>query len=495
MQMRKTMKMMTMVRRSTFRVSSAVRTTSKKAGASLAPGSANMVQTLQPMTRLQFWTILLALPCAISVGTPAVAQDARPAISREVVQALPPEGTEQLNDALRRLGRDENDKAALLDAGDAALQIGDNDAAIGFFTRLIALEPKHPSALAGLAATFVRRENPFEALRIFEEAEAAGAAQDAYASDRGLAFDLVGDNARAQSVYRAALSEGANEGISLRLAMSQAIAGDQAGSEDTLLPFLQRSNLAAYRIRAFALAALGKTEEAVTIAETVMPARLSSRMAPYLRYMPRLTKAQQAAAAHLGIFPHPSNIGKDDPRVAAYQSGEVQVAVLAGNGPRSSAQSRFAPSGQPLGPSVATPVVQQVVELPQPSTASVAEAFADFDGPDAVAPAAGAVDITTITPAQAKPQPLHPRRHWVQVATGRDRGALRFDWRRIVRNSDGELEGVKGYLADWGQTNRLLAGPFDSEGEAQDMVTRLAREKIDSFTFTSGDGEVIEPLP
>src|SRR5690606_24671301 len=103
--------------------------------------------------------------------------------------------------------------------------------------------------------------------------------------------------------YRLALSLGESAVVSRRLAISQAIAGDQRASEATLLPMLQRSDLAAYRARAFALAILGKAEEAVSIAETMLPERLSSRMAPYLRYMPHLTRPQQAAAANLGAFP------------------------------------------------------------------------------------------------------------------------------------------------------------------------------------------------
>src|SRR5690606_22251129 len=99
----------------------------------------------------------------------------------------------------------------------------------------------------------------------------------------------------------------------------------------------------AYRARAFALAILGKDDEAVSIAETMLPERLSGRMTPYLRYMPRLTRAQQAAAANLGVFPHAAQIGRDDPALAAY------VPPAPARGPVPSVDARLVPSGEALG--------------------------------------------------------------------------------------------------------------------------------------------------
>ena len=90
------------------------------------------------------------------------------------------------------------------------------------------------------------------------------------------------------------------------------------------------------------------------------------------------------------------------------------------------------------------------------------------------APAAGAVDITAISPrreapraaaaaraaAQAGPSepPLGPGRHRARY------GALAFDWRRIKREAGGLLDSTAPHVAAWGQTNRLVAGPFASAG-------------------------------
>jgi hypothetical protein len=333
-----------------------------------------------------------------------------------------------------------------------------------------------------------------------------------------------------------------------RLALSQAISGDLQTSEATLLPLLQRSDLAAYRTRAFALAILGKGEEAVSIAQTMLPATLSNRMAPYLRYMPRLTRAQQAAAANLGRFPPAAEIGRDSPEIAAIAGqGAPQVAAAR------TADSRLEPAGEPLGagnresrrqrarqqaeppadervaigrvaevvttpiapPPAAEPapqpsisVVQPVAAEPEPAEAqpSLAEAFADFSlPPGEVVPAAGAVDITRIDPPReraaqpaAKPPapkpPAHPRRFWVQVATGRDADALKWDWRRIKREGGDLLASKDAFSARWGQANRLLTGPYPSAAAAQQAVTALKAKGLDSFTFTSAEGEAVSPL-
>jgi len=92
------------------------------------------------------------------------------------------------------------------------------------------------------------------------------------------------------------------------------------------------------------------------------------------------------------------------------------------------------------------------------------------------------------------PRPVVPSRQWVQVATGRDVAALEFDWRRIKRSASGLLDKYKPYVATWGQTNRLVAGPFASAKEAQDFVAKLKDKQLDSFRFTSGQGEEVRSL-
>ena len=506
--------------------------------------------------------ILVAVP--LIPATTALAQG----YAQPVVQSLPDPAVQRLNDAQRRLAREPRSLQALIDAGQASLSLDDIDAADGFFRRAEAIAPGDGKVKAGLASVFVRRRQPAEALRLFAEAEQAGEQMRFHAAERGLAYDLIGDNTHAQQEYRSFLSMGEDPLVTRRLALSQAIAGDQRGSEATLLPLLQRTDLAAYRTRAFALAILGKPEEAVSIAETMLPAALASRMAPYLRYMPRLTRAQQAAAANLGMFPQAAQIGRDDPSLAALAPPATAPV------PARTADARLMPAGEPLGRPAARdggvprreevrqlavasapPPVQQTpvpaappeVAVAQPAAAFVeappmvvatlspeqgvpqpaialaqaeplaapgpapAEevdlevAFADFSLPAGPVVAEGAVDITRITPrreaprvepvrAAPPPKPVIPSRHWVQVATGRDTNALEFDWRRIKREAGGLLDRPAPHVAAWGQTNRLVAGPFASAREADQLVARLKEKKVDSFRFTSAQGEEVKPL-
>lgn len=527
------------------------------------------------LKRMTAAAALLALPLALA---PAIAGAQS---SGEIVQPLPPPGLEKLNIALRRLADDPRDVDALLDAAEAANMLGDPEAAIGFFGRAEALAPGNARIALGKANAFVVSRRPIEALRLFAEAERLGIPLGQMGAQRGLAFDLVGDTASAQAFYRLALAQRGSSEIAQRLALSQAISGDRKAFEATLLPLLKAGDLSAFRTRAFGLAILGDVDEAMNIAQARMAPEMAARIAPYLRYMPRLTNAQQAAAGMLGVFPLAANIGRDDPEIANYARSAA--------GPARSAGAQLVPRGAPLGssppparvasatppaqpdprsqasrrrpdltgsrgeprpdsapvqpparatpsPPVPAPAAQTPrIELPpvsqpaahpvvvarqnvqigpiaatapaaeQAEVISLAEAFAAFDlGPISTAPkVAGAVDITKIeirrevekpAPPPEPPKAKIPSRHWVQVATGRDRSALKWDWRRITKEAQGKLDKLGPWVTPWVEANRLLAGPFDSASEAREMVNQLKAMGVDSFPFASAEGEEIERL-
>lgn len=583
--------------------------------------------------------------------------------AQEVVQPLPSPYSEKLSAALQRLARNAGDVDALLDAGEAALELRDVPGAMGFFGRAKDVSPNNGRVSLGLARAYTMARRPVEALRLFSEAERGGIPPAVMAKDRALAFDLVGDTASAQQLYRLALAHGAGDETVRNLALSQAISGDRSGFEATLVPLLQKNDLAAFRTRAFGLAILGDTEGAVEIAQTMMTPQVANRVAPYLRYMPRLTSAQQAAAGNLGIFPQTNAIGRDDAEIAAY-SGPSLASSAVPQSPSIASGSQLIPSGPPTGkpqnpsvqPSIASslnrdsstatppasvpappaprptspaplvrridvanasdplartmlrgrimsesdvsafesvragqqaqsqvqiparpnqeivqptrqpaaetqraelavstpaatvtaqpqligppakppasgtsapevqpqaqPQVQPPVQsqpavqtIPQPvvqpipvqpeQPQSVSDAFAGFDLADnatSATPSRGAVDITSIAiPREreappAPPPPVHPARHWVQVATGKDLSALAFDWRRIVGKSDGILDGKGPFTTPWVEANRLLAGPYDSAKDARDVVNRLKALGVDSFAFLSDRGQEISPL-
>lgn len=80
------------------------------------------------------------------------------------------------------------------------------------------------------------------------------------------------------------------------------------------------------------------------------------------------------------------------------------------------------------------------------------------------------------------------------MGTGQNIDAFRFDWRRMVRTAGALLNGREPYRARWGQTNRLLVGPFPNDRAANAFVTDLEEKGIDAFRFTSSAGEEVVPL-
>lgn len=306
-----------------------------------------------------------AAACALAggAGEGLAQQRVRPGetVSQPVVQPLPNQDNLRLNAALSRLGRNPRDLDALIDAGSAALALGDVDAATGFFKRADQVSTNDARVKAGLGGALVRSGNPLDAIDLFDAAERAGAEPASLAADRGLAYDLIGDNATAQRLYRVAMTRGDSDEVTRRMALSQAIVGDRRNTEATLLPLLRRQDKPAWRTRIFALAILGQADEAIRTAHTILPQPLAESMAPYLRYMPQLTKAQQAAAANLGSFPRASEIGRDDPRFAQFLANARPTASVA------AADATLVPRGEPLGRAARTRTDRQAAPPERPT--------------------------------------------------------------------------------------------------------------------------------
>lgn len=293
---------------------------------------------------------IAALLCAVaSISlTPAYAQEEGPDAPETGYSSLDvaqPKGTRELQNALQRLALYPGDIDALIDAGNAALLLQDPQAAIGFFARADEMSPGNGRVKAGLGSALLLNENPYEALRLFDEAKRLGVPDTVYASDRGLAYDLVGNSNAAQDDYELALRRGADDETIRRYALSLGISGDRTAAEAQLDPLLRKRDAAAWRTRAFVLAISGDPEGAIAIADATMPKRMAASIQPFFRFMGRLTPAQQAAAAHFGHFPAAAAVGKDDPRNRQYAS-------LGTPRQRSGrADAGLIPAGEPLGPS------------------------------------------------------------------------------------------------------------------------------------------------
>ena len=103
---------------------------------------------------------------------------------------------------IRTLASSPKDFDALVGAGKAALELGDAQAAAGFFARADEQDPRSPLPQAGMGAVSVANGNPQAALPYFKRAQKLGASVASFAVDRGLAYDLLGQQAQAQADYR-----------------------------------------------------------------------------------------------------------------------------------------------------------------------------------------------------------------------------------------------------------------------------------------------------
>lgn len=243
---------------------------------------------------------------------------------------------------MRLLAANPLDIEALVTAGELTLKMGDNTAAAGFFGRAEKLDPLNPRVKAGLGSLLVRAERPGEALRLFQEAEARGLDPRKYAGDRGLAYDLIGEQERAQRDYRLALRTGADDEITRRYALSMGISGRKKEALDLLDALLRKSDRAAWRDRAFILAMSGDREGAQKIANSMMSPGLGAGLAPFFDRLPMLSAADRAFAVNFG---------------------ELRAT------PERVADARMIPALPRLGPDPTAPKVLAVVEQPRPRPA------------------------------------------------------------------------------------------------------------------------------
>lgn len=223
---------------------------------------------------------------------------AAPVAAQEVTPPATP-NADRLAEEMRTLGRDPRNVRALLNAGELSARLNDSSAAAGFFARAQAIDPSNPRVLAGQAMVMVRMERPGEALRLFAEAERRGLSMESYASDLGLAYDLVGAQAHAQREHKIAMREDPDDETVRRYALSLGISGKESEAMRVLDPLLRRSDRAGWRARAFILAMNGDAAGADKIAASMMGG-VGSALAPFFRRLPTLNASDKAFAVHFG---------------------------------------------------------------------------------------------------------------------------------------------------------------------------------------------------
>lgn len=231
-----------------------------------------------------------------ALGLPAV-----PAAAQYTVTSTYDPGT-SLAGALRTLSSEPRNFAALISAGRASLNMGDTQAAAGFYGRAEEAAPQSPVPKIGIGAAMTAMGDARGAMTYFERASALGAPQSLLALDRGLAFDLLGEQSKAQSDYRAAMFGAQADEARRRLALSLAISRDIKGAAAMLEPLLRRRDPGAVRTNAFVLALAGDREGARRTIDAALPGA-GARFEPFFRLLPVLRPDEKAMAVHLGEFP------------------------------------------------------------------------------------------------------------------------------------------------------------------------------------------------
>lgn len=362
---------------------------------------------------------------------------------------------------VRTLAGSPRNYEALLGAGRAALLTGDAQAAIGFFGRAEEVNPASWVPKVGQGAALVQMLEPGAAMQAFEAAQRLGASQLALALDRGLAFDLLGEQARAQADYRVALSGGDQGEARRRLALSLAVSGNRAEALATLDPLLARRDPAAIRARAFVLALTGDTEGARSAVDAALPG-LSSSMAPFLRRLAALRPADKVAAVHFGVMPG------DGTAMAGVAAAPVTD--------RLGDIDRLLRSGEPAAP-------------PAPQPAPVVAALPPPPRPAVVTPSTPPAEASTAAAAASRP------RIWLQLASGPDAAALPREYRRLASRHRDIFKNLSGYVAEDGGRARLLIGPFKSADDARILAEDLESVNVDAFSWTNAPGQQVRKLP
>lgn len=352
---------------------------------------------------------------------------------------------------VRNLASDPKDFDSLIGAGKAALALGDAQAAAGFFARADEVNPESPLPQAGMGAVSVANGDPQAALPYFKRAQQLGASVASFACDRGLAYDLMGQQQQAQADYRVALGTRDADEARRRLALSLAIGGDRSGALQALGPLSAKGDTEVARIRAFVLALSGDSGAAMNAINAVMPGS-GTDVAPFLRRLPSLSARQKAAAVNLGIFP--------DSGATSYASTATPPAMTA-----SASADRLAGIDTLLRASAAPPPATQVAYSPPPPPATVQRAVVAY-------------------------QP----KIWLQLASGQDVDGLARKFERLKTDNPDLFNGIKPYVSRSADRARLLVGPFRGNSDASIFADDLKTIGIDAFRFSDSQDDRIAPL-
>jgi Flp pilus assembly protein TadD len=358
---------------------------------------------------------------------------------------------------VRDLASNPQDFSTLIGAGRAAIQLGDAQAAAGFFARADEINPKSPSPHAGMGAVAVLNGEPLGALPYFKRAQELGAPLVSIACDRGLAYDLLGRQADAQADYRLALTGADAEEARRRLSLSLAISGKRDEALMTLSPLLSKGDAGAVRARAFILALSGDPAGARSAIEAAMPGNWV-QVAPFIARLSSLKTGEKAAAVNLGIFPDSG---------AALALGDAAA---------------------PIGPAP-TRTVAAATSLPVPAVKTTP--------PYGTAPTARPAVTQASLPKSVAQSPAvehKPGRVWLQIAADSDPKALTAKFRSIKSSIPELMKGITPYMAQGSDKSRLVIGPFRGQSDADYFAEDLDSIGVKASRWTNSPSDRIVPL-
>ena len=371
---------------------------------------------------------------------------------------------------VRALASDPKDFESLIGAGKAALALDDTQAAAGFFARADEVNPRSPMPQAGMGAVAVANGEPQAALPYFKRAQQLGLPVVSFACDRGLAYDLLGQQAQAQADYRTALNGLDADEARRRLALSLAISGNRADALEALSPLSAKGDSGVARVRAFVLALTGDPNSAMGAIDAAMPGSWS-RVAPFLQRLPTLSAGQKAAVVNLGIFPDSNT------PAFAYATPSPAVPSIAS----SSDTNRLS------GINALLPAKGQAPTAPQQQASQT-----NWQPPRTVQVAYARPPIqASARPAIAVFQP----KIWLQLGSGGDTSELASRFQRIKAKSPDLFEGIRPYVAQSGDGSRLVIGPFRGASDAELFAEDLESIGVSPMKWTNSQVDRIAPLP
>ena len=150
--------------------------------------------------RIRLTGVLVACTCAL-VAAPVSAQGSYSPYDESASTALAR--------YVRTLASDPTDFQSLIGAGRAAIELGDAQAAAGFFARADDANPNSPLPQAGMGAVSVANGDAQAALPYFQRAQQLGASPATFACDRGLALHArPGESERGEKGREPSCSQG-----------------------------------------------------------------------------------------------------------------------------------------------------------------------------------------------------------------------------------------------------------------------------------------------